>query len=84
MLAVTSITSLNQGADLARWHMQQIYASSPTEMDQVVDEAAPVEAISDRSPRWHILVALLGSASLAVRLLGLWRPRHAMNGTAAR
>ena len=81
MLAPNSIMSLNQGADLARWNMQRLYASSPTEAEQAVEEATPVEAVSasSRIPR-----VSLGFAPFAARLLGLWRPRNAMTGTAAR
>ena len=81
MLAPNSITSLNQGADLARWNMQRLYGTPASEAEQHVEEATPVEAVSalpgvPGAPRRLALFAL--------GLLGLWRASDAMIRTAAR
>ena len=81
MLAPNSITSLNQGADLARWNMQRLYGNPAAEAEQHAEEATPVEAVS-ALPR--VPGALLGLASFALRPFRLGRPRNAMIRTAAR
>ena len=81
MLAPNSITSLNQGADLARWNMQRLYGNPAAEAEQHAEEATPVEAVSALPDVPGVPRRL---ALFALGLLGLWRPRNAMIRTAAR
>jgi len=51
-----SITSLDQGRDLAHWQIQRLYAEAEL---QIAEEAPNITSVSTPS-RWHRIMTALG------------------------
>ena len=63
MLTPMSITSLDQGRDLAHWQIRRLYA----EAEQQIDEEAPNVITVSMPSRWHRIATALA------RMLRAWR-----------
>jgi hypothetical protein len=63
MLTPMSITSLDQGRDLARWQINRLYA----EAEQQIAEEAPIVQAAIKPSRWHGLLTTLVRMARALR-----------------
>jgi hypothetical protein len=70
MFTSMSITSLDQGKDLAHWHIRRLYGE-PVDVDIDRSEAVAVPLVADAIPaksEWRSLLAILSSWPHAARL----------------
>ena len=63
MLTPMSITSLDQGRDLAHWQIRRLYA----EAVQQIEETAPNAVAVSTPSRWHLIVTALSRIVRALR-----------------
>ena len=63
MLIPMSITSLDQGRDLAHWQIRRLYA----ETEQQVEETAPNTIAISMPSRWHRIATVLARTMQALR-----------------